>query len=305
MRLELCYLTTLLTTLAGSTAPTGNLLNARQSGVSGILIHRTMRKLRVRDFGNRLCSGPVNFRPPWFPQRLGFNNWHRKNSTLDRCHGAHPLRAAIGRRFRYDPVIARPRPKQLVSVLHSAWRWWYTLAGILLAAPLAVPQATAAEIAGITLPETEVVQGTHLALGACAVREELWTNLYVVSLYLPQQPNMSVAQLSASHRPRLVRIDVTYDGAVPDGLPSSWKDRLQQQVAAEFLRTFQGLYNNLRGGDVVRLSYAPQTGTVVSVNGREVATRPGDAVFNTMAQMWIGPDPISENIKRLLLKQAC
>lgn len=175
----------------------------------------------------------------------------------------------------------------------------------MLAAALVVPPATAAEIAGITLPQTEVVLGTPLVLGACAVREELWTNLYVVSLYLPQRPGVSVAQFSDSQRARLMRIDVTYSGEVPDGLPSSWKERLQQQVSAEFLRILQGLYANLRGGDVVRVAYAPQSGTVLSVNGREVAARPGDTAFNAMAQMWVGPNPVSANIKRLLLQQAC
>lgn len=202
-------------------------------------------------------------------------------------------------------MVGTLRSEPPASTPHPAWRRWCAFAGIMLAALLATPQAKAAEIAGITLPETEVVQGTRLALGGCALREELWTNLYVVSLYLPQQPSISVAQFSDSQRTRLVRIDVTYDGAVPDGLPSSWKDRLQQQVSAEFLRTFQGLYADLRGGDVVRVAYVPQHGTVLTVNGREMATRPGDAVFNAMVQMWIGPDPVSENIKRLLLKQAC
>ncbi|WP_372624476.1 chalcone isomerase family protein [Falsiroseomonas sp.] len=175
----------------------------------------------------------------------------------------------------------------------------------ILAASFAAPPAMAAEIAGITVPETEAVQGTQLALRACAVREVFWTNLYVVSLYLPQQPGSGSVRFSDSQRPRLIRVDVTYDGAVPDGLPSSWNDQLQQRVSAEFLQTFRSLYDGLRGGDVVRLAYSPQSGTALSVNGREVVTQPGDTLFNAVAQIWIGQNPVSPNIRRLLLNQVC
>ncbi len=198
-------------------------------------------------------------------------------------------------------MMQKMRPRHALTLVWC--RWWASVS--ILAASFAAPPAMAAEIAGITVPETEAVQGTQLALRACAVREVFWTNLYVVSLYLPQQPGSGSVRFSDSQRPRLIRVDVTYDGAVPDGLPSSWNDQLQQRVSAEFLQTFRSLYDGLRGGDVVRLAYSPQSGTALSVNGREVVTQPGDTLFNAVAQIWIGQNPVSPNIRRLLLNQVC
>lgn len=180
--------------------------------------------------------------------------------------------------------------------------------GAAVAAVLAVLSASfparAAQIAGVTLPATEVVHGTRLSLVGCAAREELWTDLYVVSVYLPPEMR-GVAQATSAQAVKLVRIDVTYDGNVPDGLPSAWKDRLQNKVSQEFQQTLQGQYNQLKSGDTVLVSYSPGGGTTLSVNGRNVASRPGDNVFNTMMQIWVGPSPVSENMKRLLLAGRC
>ncbi len=174
------------------------------------------------------------------------------------------------------------------------------LAGLLACAP----PAWAAQVAGITLPPTETVQGTQLQLAGCAVREELWMNLYAISLYLPHGA-AGAARMTDDQTPRMIRLDVTYDGQVPNGLPSEWKERLQQRVSQEFIQTLQNQYNDLRGGDTVRVSYVPGSGTTLSVNGNTVVTRPGNGLMNAMMQVWIGPDPISGNIKRHLLSGSC
>ncbi len=168
---------------------------------------------------------------------------------------------------------------------------------------LATPLAHAAQVAGVTLPPTATVGGAQLRLKACAVREELWTNLYAVSVYLP--PRTSVAQSIPAPSAKLIRIDVTYGGQVPDGLPSDWKEGLQHYVSQEFLRTLHGLYNDLKSGDTVLVSYEPRTGTSLSVNNRQVVSRPGADLFNAMMRLWIGPSPVSQNIKRLLLSGTC
>ena len=168
---------------------------------------------------------------------------------------------------------------------------------------LATPLARAAQVAGITLPPTETVGGSTLRLKACAIREELWTDLYAVSVYLPGRT--SVSQSIAAQSAKLVRLDVTYDGNVPNGLPSEWRDGLRQHVSQEFLQTLQGVYNDLKSGDTVFVTYRPGSGTSMSVNGREVVSRPGADLFNAMMRLWIGPAPVSQNIKRILLTGGC
>lgn len=174
------------------------------------------------------------------------------------------------------------------------------LAGFLVcAAP-----AWAAQIAGGALPPTETVGGTQLQLVGCSAREKLWMDLYAVSLYLPREM-ASVARMTEDGVPKLVRLDVIYDGEVPNGLPSEWKQRLQEHVLQEFMQTLESHYNTLRGGDTVRISYAPGGGTTLSVNGKTVATRPGGDLMDAMLKLWVGPNPVSQNVKSELLQGSC
>lgn len=174
------------------------------------------------------------------------------------------------------------------------------LAGLLAcAAP-----AGAAEITGVTLPPTEIVGSKQLQLVGCSAREKLWVDLYAVSLYLPREMTSAAALIDAGV-PKLVRLDVTHDGKVPNGLPSAWKQRLQPYVSQEFMQTLESFYNNLHGGDTVRISHTPGGGTTLSVNGETVATRPDGELMEAMLKLWVGPDPVSRNIKRDLLQGSC
>lgn len=164
--------------------------------------------------------------------------------------------------------------------------------------------AWSVQIAGVTLPPTETVQGTQLSLAGCASREKLWVDLYAVSLYLPQGTT-DVARMTDDQTPKLVRLDVTHDGQVPNGLPSEWRQRLQQHVSQEFMQTLERHYNDLRGGDTVRVSYTPGGGTTLSVNGNTVATRPGGDLMNAMLKLWVGANPVSEDLKNHLLQGSC
>jgi len=175
------------------------------------------------------------------------------------------------------------------------------LAGLLGAAT----SAQAAQVAGITLSPTETVQGHQLLLTGCGVREELWMDLYAVSLYLPQGTAAEASRIRDSSVPKLLQLDVTYDGSVPNGLPDDWAQRLREQVSREFIRTLQNQYNDLKYGDTVRIAYVPNGGTTLSVNGRVVTTRPGSGLMDAMLDLWIGTDPISSNLKRLLLSGSC
>lgn len=175
---------------------------------------------------------------------------------------------------------------------------------VALCAGLLPGAAESAQVAGVTVLPVETVQGARLRLVGCAAREMLWKELYALSLYLPR-PVGDASDIQGGSMPKLLRLDVTYDGKVPDGLPEDWAGRLREQVSREFMRTLRGLYNELRGGDTVRIAYTSGEGTTVTVNGRVVASRPGNELMDGVLGLWIGRDPLSENMKRLLLSGSC
>jgi hypothetical protein len=159
-------------------------------------------------------------------------------------------------------------------------------------------------LAGVTLPPSIEADGRQLQLGGCAVREMWWMNLYTLGLYLPDPP-ADVPTVLQPGTPKLVRMDVVYDGKVPSGLPEDWRERLRQEVSGEFLRTLQGLYDDLKGGDTVTFVYTPGRGMTLAVNGEQVAAKSGHETMEAMLRLFVGPDPVSENMKRLLLQGSC
>jgi Chalcone isomerase-like len=170
---------------------------------------------------------------------------------------------------------------------------------------LAAKGALAASIDGVTLPPTITYSGRQLELAGCGTREMMFfVDVYVISIYLPE-PSADGATIMAPGTPKLVRLDVVYDGSMPDDLPADWRARLEDEISAEMVDTLQGFYQDIRSGDVVAIGYAPDSGTRIEVNGETVVARPGDQLIGAMLEIWIGADPISENLKRLLLHAPC
>lgn len=172
-----------------------------------------------------------------------------------------------------------------------------------LASALATAGALAAEIEGVTLAPESVYSGQRLELVGCGTREMMFfVDVYVISLYLPAPPADAVMDPGTT---KLVQLNIIYDGSVPDDLPDEWRSRLENQISQEMLRTLQGFYKDIRGGDIVTIGYAPDSGTAIRVNGETVVTQPGNSLIDAMLELWIGEDPISGNLKRLLLQSPC
>jgi hypothetical protein len=128
--------------------------------------------------------------------------------------------------------------------------------------------------------------------------------IYVISLYLPT-PATDAATILAPGTTKLVQLDIVYEGSMPDSLPDEWRTRIEDAVSIEMLRTLQGFYERIRSGDVATIGYTPDNGTTLRINGEAVVSQPGNDLIDTMLRIWLGDSPISDNLKRLLLKGSC
>jgi hypothetical protein len=168
--------------------------------------------------------------------------------------------------------------------------------------------ARAAEISGVTLPPSVTYADKQLALSGCGTREMsvffIDVEIYVISLYLPT-PATDAATILAPGTTKLVQLDIVYEGSMPDSLPDEWRTRIEDAVSIEMLRTLQGFYERIRSGDVATIGYTPDNGTTLRINGEAVVSQPGNDLIDTMLRIWLGDSPISDNLKRLLLKGSC
>ncbi len=172
---------------------------------------------------------------------------------------------------------------------------------MLAAAPMA---AKAATVEGVTLPPTLEVSGRELPLRGCGVREVFFMNIYVAGLYLPEKGMSQEAILSADTA-KAVRLQIVYDGSLPQDIPESWQAPLDQMVRRDLENTIKNIYQNFQAGDQVTIEYTPGFGTTISVNGERTREREGHELISPLLRLWIGDRAVSANLRELLLSGAC
>jgi hypothetical protein len=185
--------------------------------------------------------------------------------------------------------ILRPRPLVLV---------------LLLALAAALP-AAAAELAGVTMPNTATVAGQTLQLNGMGLRKKLFIKVYVAGLYLAKKSGDANAILAAD-QPRQLVMHFLY-GVDKGKICEAWMEGLDNNrpnasdvVKAQFVDLCD-MMEDFEKGDRMFFTFDPATGTTVNVKGENKGTVAGkpfaDAIFST----WIGPEPPSDDFKEGLL----
>jgi hypothetical protein len=180
------------------------------------------------------------------------------------------------------------------------------LAGLALAFLLSAPLA--ADSAPV-LENRVRLEGIELQLNGAGYRNFLFLDIYQVALYLPRRLDDPRAVLG-DEMPRRVRIALLRDiSAERDAelLLSGLEDNnTPVELAAirpqleHFLALIRAL-GTVPRGSVVLLDYLPRVGTRVWLNQRLLETVPGAAFNRAVLKIWLGEQPIQENLKKALL----
>ena len=60
--------------------------------------------------------------------------------------------------------------------------------------------------------------------------------------------------------------------------------------------------DKVKKGDVITLDWVPGTGTVSSLNGKQIGeSMPDIAFYNAVLRIWLGDNPVQNDLKRGLL----
>jgi len=179
---------------------------------------------------------------------------------------------------------------------------------LLLVLALVIPFAApvhAADLAGVTMPDSVQVDGSTLVLNGLGLREKFFIDVYVAGLYLPQKMTSGEKILAADTARRTV-MHFVYDvdkGKICD----AWKESLEANVpdaSAELEKDFDtlcGWMEDLADGEAMTYTYVPGTGTTVSVKGQDKGTIEGKAFADALFASWIGEHPATKNLKKGLL----
>ena len=171
--------------------------------------------------------------------------------------------------------------------------------GFLLAAGLlgAMPALATAAPQQITVSDETLVRAGQ------ATRQELLVDLYQVSMYLPSK-SAGMERITQQSVPKAFHVEVLYGGGMPNEIPGGWAEELLPPIPDPKVDELRQVYQNLDEGDELVITYAPGSGTTVRLNGETVFTDPGAELMAGVVDVFLGPDPVSENVRESLLGRA-
>ena len=163
------------------------------------------------------------------------------------------------------------------------------------------------EIEGVKLLETQKIGEHTLSLNGAGVREKLWFDIYVCSLYLPEKNNDAEAVVSAD-KPMSLKLNVissmlTSDkmqDATLEGFKKSTHDNMAP-IKKEIDQLITLFKDEITVGDVYELNYLPEEGVQVLKNGSLKDVIKGLPFKQALFGIWLSDNPVQKDLKAELL----
>ena len=165
--------------------------------------------------------------------------------------------------------------------------------------------ALAADVGGVKVPDSVEIDGKTLKLNGAGIRKKAIFKVYVAGLYV-ETPSKDGATILSSSQIKSMRLQMLRDvkgasvsGAIADGFALNSKAALPQLQPR--LDQLAKMIPDLKEGDSLSLTWIPDKGTVVNVRGTDVGTIEGRDFADALFAVWVGPNPVQDDLKKGLL----
>jgi hypothetical protein len=170
----------------------------------------------------------------------------------------------------------------------------------------------AAELDGVTLEDRVRVDGQEIQLNGIAVRTRYqFFKVYVAGLYLPQKTTAPTAAIDGTGAKRIsltmVR-DATAEQFV-ESIEYGLRANNSEAQLAEVKPQVDALFAKIRAvrdakqGLRIVLDYSPSSSsTILFVDGAaQGGPMAGEAFYRALLRIWLGENPVQEDLKKALL----
>ena len=171
------------------------------------------------------------------------------------------------------------------------------------------PFSTAAELAGVFIDD-EIMSddGQALVLNGMGLREKLWVDVYVGSLYLPKK-SRDVGEILSRPGPWRVQLDFVYKEVAREKLLEAWREGFEKNQSPETLKQLQAqideFYTYFETSALKKdryvIDYLPSRGIRVSKNQQQLGLIPGEDFKNAVLEIWLGNYPADKKLKKGML----
>ncbi|WP_292889556.1 chalcone isomerase family protein [Nonlabens sp.] len=164
-------------------------------------------------------------------------------------------------------------------------------------------------IEGVTVEKNITVAGQELDLNGAGLREKLWYNLYVGALYVNTKSRDGNALVKAD-KAMAITLDITDEVVTQEKMKTSVEDGFGDSCTSKERKAIQSEINEFIGffsqpivkGDHFEIAYIPGKGTLVSKNAKYIGTIKGLQFKKGLFGIWLGNDPVDEDLKEGMLK---
>lgn len=182
-----------------------------------------------------------------------------------------------------------------------------------LLATLSLNLAHAVEVAGVKFDDRTRLGSSDVQANGAGLRKKAFFKVYAMALYLPEKQAGTEGVFAARGAKRiaihLLRdlsaqqfVDALNEGVANnhnEGEMIALKDRLKQ-----FSDAMLGI-GEAKTGTVVLIDWIPESGTLLNVNGQAKGKAiAGEDFYKALLKIWIGNNPVQDDLKQALLGKA-
>jgi hypothetical protein len=163
----------------------------------------------------------------------------------------------------------------------------------------------AGETAGVRMPDTITVEGKTLKLNGMGLRKKVVFKVYVAGLYLETPSNAGLMVISSEQikRMQLSVLRSLKASQVTEAIVEGFEKNSRARMGAlkERLGKFGAMISDVVEGDQIVMTYLPDKGTAVLVKGTEKGVIEGKDFADALFAVWLGDNPVQEDLKKALL----
>jgi hypothetical protein len=162
----------------------------------------------------------------------------------------------------------------------------------------------AIDVAGVQVPDTATAEGKTLKLNGAGLRKKFVFKVYVAALYV-ETPSRDGAAVVAASGIKSMRLTIMrslkgtqISEAIEEGFERNSKD--QQEKLRARLKKLEAMIPDVKEGDEIVFTFLPD-GVRVVVRGTDRGTIEGRDFGDALLSVWLGPNPVQEDLKKALL----
>jgi len=160
-----------------------------------------------------------------------------------------------------------------------------------------------------TFPKNISIKSQELELKGTGTRVRLLMDMYTLGLYI-KDINMDASPIVSNDEATVIRLTIISRLLTSDKMVKAIQKGFEVSTHGNTASIQTGIdiigdlvfSNEIEKNDVFQFAYHPNSGTVVSKNGQQLASIKGYAFKKALWGVWFGQEPIDKKLKARLFK---